>query len=231
MKIGIIGAMDSEIAALKEKAHVEETKCYAGVEFNIGKIGGTDVVICRSGIGKVAAALCVQILKDLYNVTHVINTGIAGSLNDTLRIGDVVISKEAVYHDVDAVYFGYPLGVMPGTDGLTFRADPMLVSAAEEVLKRQDPGLQILTGRVATGDQFIAGKEKKEWIRNTFEGDCTEMEGAAIAHACTRNGLPFVIIRAISDQADDDASVTYEEFEEKSARLSADLVYAMVEQL
>jgi adenosylhomocysteine nucleosidase len=228
MRIGIIGAMDSEIALLKEKAHVEKTETFAGMEFNTGRIGDIETVICRSGIGKVAAALCVQILADRYNVTHIINTGIAGSLNDSLRIGDIVVSSEALYHDADAVYFGYPIGVMPGTGTLTFRADEQMAERAMNILQKEDPSIQVIRGRITTGDQFIAEKKRKEWIRETFQGDCTEMEGCAIAHACTLNQIPFVIIRAISDQADDDAGVTYEEFENHSANICAGLVFEMV---
>ena len=228
MKIGIIGAMDVEIALLKEKAHVEKTETIAGMEFNTARIGATEPVICRSGIGKVAAALCVQILVDRFGVTHIINTGIAGSLNDSLRIGDIVVSDEALYHDVDAVYFGYPIGIMPGTGTLTFKADEKMAERAVAILQAEDPSLQIIRGRIATGDQFIAEKARKEWIRETFHGDCTEMEGCAIAHACTLNQIPFVIVRAISDQADDNAGVTYEEFEQRAANICAGLVYEMV---
>lgn len=228
MRVGIIGAMDIEIALLKERAHVAKTETYAGMEFNTGKIGDTEVVICRSGIGKTAAALCVQILKDRYDVTHIINTGIAGSLNDSLRIGDIVVSDEAVYHDVNCIYFGYPIGVMPGVGSLTFKADPYMAEKAQQILSKDDPEIQVIRGRIATGDQFIAEKARKEWIRDTFHADCTEMEGCAIAHASTLNSIPFVIIRAISDQADDNASVTYEEFEIKSANICAGLVYEMV---
>lgn len=228
MRIGIIGAMDAEVAHLKEKMEIETTVRRAGMTFCQGKIGGTETVVVQSGIGKVNAACCVQILADCFNVTHIINTGVAGSLNNDINIGDIVVSTEAVYHDVDATVFGYAVGEVPQMGTSAFAADTMLRTAAVRAVREAAPDIQVFEGRVASGDQFICDKEKKKWIRDTFGAYCCEMEGAAIAQASFINGIPFVIIRAISDKADESVSVSYDEFEGRAAKHCAALVEYIV---
>ena len=208
MKIGIIGAMDLEIEKLtKEEMKSEKTVTKAGMVFHVGRLGNTEAVIVKSGVGKVNAAICAQILIDCFDITHLINTGIAGSLCSDINVGDIVISTDAVYHDMDVTAFGYEPGVIPqmGTpNGLkSFPADPLLRQAAVDSIR-------------------------EDRIVKTFHPLCTEMEGTAIAHAAYLNSIPFVILRAISDKADEEATVTYEEFEHQAAENCAKLVAHMV---
>ena len=230
-KIGIIGAMELEVETLKKQMNVSRVVSKANMEFNEGTLDGADVVIVRSGIGKVNAALCVQILADIFNVTHIINTGVAGSLNAKLDIGDILISKTAVHHDVDATNFGYPLGEVPQLGIKEFNADENMIKLAEKTCAEVLPELHTLVGKVASGDQFIADKAIKEKIIENFAGDCCEMEGASIAHGAYLNGIPFVILRAISDKADDSAQMDYPTFERHAAEHCAKLVEALVGQI
>ena len=227
-KIGIIGAMELEVDALKAAMEVKNTVTRAGMEFKEGTLNGADVVVVRSGIGKVNAALCVQILVDLFQITHVINTGVAGSLNADLDIGDILISKDAVHHDVDATVFGYPLGELPQMGIREFIADEHLAQVAVSTCREVNPDIHVHTGRVVSGDQFISSKEVKTRLIQEFQGDCAEMEGASIAHGAYLNDIPFVIIRAISDKADDSAEMDYPSFEKAAALHSAKLVEAMM---
>ena len=199
------------------------------MEFFEGELKGHPVVVVKSGIGKVNAAVCTQILVDDFKVDAVINTGIAGSLNPEINIGDIVISTDVVHHDMDAVNFGYEPGQIPQMDVFSFQADPQLAKQAEEVCGRVNPEIRVFRGRIVSGDQFVADKQVKERIVNTFHGFCTEMEGAAIAQAAYLNGIPFVILRAISDKADDSASMDYPTFEKKAAEHCVNLVEGMMD--
>ena len=230
-KIGIIGAMELEVAALKDKMEIRNVSSKASMEFLEGTLNGTEVIITRSGVGKTNAALCAQILADLYNVTHIINTGVAGSLNASLNIGDILVSSKALYHDVDATIFGYQLGEVPQLGIREFPANEDLQNLAIKVCREVNPDIHVQTGRVVSGDQFISSKEIKHRLIAEFQGDCTEMEGAAIAHAAYLNHIPFVIIRAISDKADDSATMDYPTFEREAARHSALLVEHMLSEL
>ena len=229
--LGIIGAMDEEVAKVKEQMEDVETKQIASMEFLKGTVKGHPVVVVRSGIGKVNAAMCTQILADIYHVDAVINTGIAGSLNADINIGDIVLSTDALEHDMDAVAFGYPAGQIPRMDTLSFKADEQLRRTAKEICEKVNPDVTVFEGRVVSGDQFISDKQKKEWLIENFAGYCTEMEGAAIAHAAYLNDIPFLIIRAISDKADDSASVDYPAFEAKAIEHSVRLLLALCEEL
>lgn len=228
-KIGIIGAMDVEVEKLKADMKGVSTVVRAGMEFCEGELKGKQAVVVRSGIGKVNAAVCTQILADLFSVDCVINTGIAGSLDARIDIGDIVISTDVVHHDMDAVNFGYPLGQIPQMDVFSFRADEDLARLAGEVCGRVNPEIKVFRGRVVSGDQFIADKEKKEYIVKNFQGLCTEMEGAAIAQTAYLNGLPFIVVRAISDKADDSASMDYPAFEKKAVQHSVNLIEGLLE--
>ena len=181
--IGIIGAMDEEVAKVKEQMTGVEINTIAGMDFYKGIMGNKEVVVVRSGIGKVNAAVCSQILADLYHVTAIINTGIAGSLRNEINIGDVVLSTDALHHDMDAGGFGYPPGQIPRMDVLSFEADKHLLEVAKSCCEKAVPEIGVHTGRVVSGDQFISDKAKKQWLTDTFYGYCTEMEGAAIAQA------------------------------------------------
>lgn len=230
-KIGIIGAMDLEVEELKSQLHNPNIIQKANMEFQEGTLNGTDVVIVRCGVGKVNAALCVQILADIFQVTHIINTGVAGSLNADLNIGDILISAQALYHDVDATIWGYQPGEVPQMGILKFPADPHLKDLALKICGEVNSDINAFFGTVVSGDQFISDRMVKERLINVFQGDCAEMEGAAIAHGAYLNQIPFVIIRAISDKADDSAQVEYPIFEKAAATHSARLVAALVQQI
>lgn len=225
--IGIIGAMHDEVAQLKE--HMKDVKITtkASMNFYKGTLNGTDVVIVQSGIGKVNAAICTQILADDYHVDCVINTGIAGSLNADINIGDIVLSTDLVEHDMDAVAFGYPLGQIPQMDTYSFAADSRLRQIAFDTCKKCLPDIQVFEGRIVSGDQFVSDPQKKQWLIDNFSGYCTEMEGAAIAHAAYQNGIPVLVIRAISDKADDSASMDYPAFEAMAIANSVTLLLEM----
>lgn len=227
-RIGIIGAMDLEVEHLKGEMQISRIVDKAGMEFYTGTLEGVDVVIVRSGIGKVNAGLCAQILADVFQVTHIINTGVAGSLNAKLDIGDILISRDALYHDVDVRIFGYQLGEVPQMGCREFKADKAMIEAAVSSCKEVNPDIHVEVGRILSGDQFISDKAKKETLIADFQGDCTEMEGAAIAHSAYLNKIPFVIIRAISDKADDSAEMDYPTFEREAAKHSAKLVEHMI---
>lgn len=231
MRIGIIGAMDVEVAALKETITDKKTSTRAGMEFCEGKLGNTDVVVVQSGIGKVNAGCCVQILADCYEVTHIINTGVAGSLNNDINIGDIVVSTDAMYHDVDATVFGYAKGEVPQMGTVTFPADPVLRAAAVTAVAEAAPEVKAFEGEVISGDQFISSHNKKLQLMRDFHGFCAEMEGAAIAQASYINKIPFVIIRAISDKADESVQESYDEFEGKAAVHCAHITEYMVSHL
>ncbi len=227
--IGIIGAMQEEVARLKESMSGVSIERRAGMDFYKGMLGGKAAVVVRSGIGKVNAAVCSQILVDIYNVDAIINTGIAGSLKNEINIGDIVLSEDTLQHDMDATGFGYPAGQIPQMEESVFRGDDGLIKLAEDCCRKVNPEIGVFVGRVVSGDQFVSAKEKKAWIAETFQGYCTEMEGAAIAQAAYLNQIPFLIIRAISDKADDSAEMDYEEFEAKAIEHSVKLVLAMME--
>ncbi len=231
MKIGIIGAMEVEVATLKSNMTVKNTVKKASMEFYEGTIGNTEVVVVRSGIGKVNAGICVQILIDLFGVTHVINTGIAGSLNADINIGDIVLSTDACYHDVDITVFGYKKGEIPQIGAAEFKADDELRAKAKASIKKAAPDIGVFEGRVCSGDQFISSAEVKNAIIKEHGGLCTEMEGAAIAQASYLNNTPFLIIRAISDKADGGAEVDYPTFEAKAAKDCAAIVMEIIAEL
>lgn len=229
--IGIIGAMEDEVAELKKSMDIEETVEIASLSFCRGKLSGKEAVVVRSGIGKVNAAVCAQILADRFDVDVIINTGIAGSLNADIDIGDIVISTDAVEHDMDASIFGDPIGQIPRMDTFSFPADERLVKLAKEVNEKANPDIHTWTGRVVSGDQFVSSAEKKEELVRLFNGKCTEMEGAAIAHAAYLNHISCVIIRAISDKADNSATMDYPAFEAAAIRHSVRLIKALVPEI
>ena len=229
--IGIIGAMDEEVEQLVEVMEITREETKACMTFKAGKLAGKDVVIVRSGIGKVNAAACTQILVDDFKADYIINTGIAGSLKAEIDIADVVISSDVLHHDMDATGFGYPLGQIPRMDVLSFEADKHLIDVAKEACAKVLPEIGTHIGRVVSGDQFISDKAVKERISSNFDGFCTEMEGAAIAQVSYLNKVPFVIIRAMSDKADGSADVTYDEFVKVAAHNSKDIVLNMLKAL
>ncbi len=229
--IGIIGAMEEEVELLKEKMTDTVIVEKAGMKFVKGHLKGQTAVVVRSGIGKVNAGICTQILADEFQVEAVINTGIAGSLKAEINIGDIVLSTDTMQHDVDAREFGYPLGQIPRMETLAFPADETLRKLAKEVCQQVNPDIQVFEGRVASGDQFVADKEIKNRIIENTQAYCTEMEGAAIGQAAYLNKIPYLVIRAISDKADDSAHVDYPTFERQAIRHTVNLVSSMMERL
>ena len=229
-KLGIIGAMKIEVETLVEKMENVSVSTHAGSDYYEGTLEGLDAVVVQCGVGKVNAAMCAQILCSCYGVTHLVNTGVAGSLNAALDIGDLVVSQDAMYHDFDCGPVGYPAGKVPGMDVTAFPADKNLMDYAFAAAEAVNPG-HTKIGRVASGDQFVAEKGLKEKIISVTQGLCTEMEGAAIAQTAYRNGIPFVILRAISDKADDSAEMDYPTFEKIAAHRCAEVTMKLAKQL
>ena len=227
-KLGIIGAMDIEIQTLKEKIENLTVTEKAGTEYYEGTLQGLPVVLVKCGIGKVNAAIGAQILCDLFGVTHIVNTGIAGSLCAQQDIGDMVISSDVWHHDFDCVAFGYPMCRIPGMPQ-SFAADEALIALAKNAAGQTGSNVRI--GRVASGDQFVADPKLKEQIISRTQALCTEMEGAAIAQTAYRNGIPFVILRCISDKADNSAEMDYPSFEAMAAKRCAQVTTLLAEQL
>jgi adenosylhomocysteine nucleosidase len=230
MKVGIIGAMADEVAALKTQAGAVCALERASMSFCAGRLGSTEVVIVQSGMGKVNAGICAQILMDEFAVTHIINTGVAGSLCRDIDIGDIVVSTDAVQHDYDVSPIGFRRGEIPYTGLAAFPADSALCALAVRAARTVAPEIRVFEGRVCSGDQFISDSAKKDAITAAFGGLCAEMEGAAVAQVCHLNGLPFVIIRAVSDKADGEGGVSFETFMAEAAQRSAAIVAHMLRQ-
>ena len=228
--IGIIGAMSEELSLIKSVMSIEKTFEKAGYTFFSGKLGNKDIVLVLCGIGKVNAAVCTQLLIDTFSVEAVINTGVAGAVADGVTIGDVVISTDAQQHDMDCSPFGDPVGIIPRMDNSIFKADDTLIKAAANASEKIIKG-KTITGRVVSGDQVIADSETKNRLKTLFNGSCAEMEGAAIAHVCYLNKIPFVIIRNISDSADEESGMDYYEFEKMAAHNSGSIVIEMMKNL
>ncbi len=226
--IGIIGAMDEEVKELQKVMDNTRVKSIATMDFYEGNIKDKNVVVVRSGIGKVNAAICTQILIDKYKVEGIINTGIAGSLEAKIDIGDMVLSSDAMQHDMDVSAFGHDMGKIPRMDTSIFLADVGMLNKAQAICQKVNPDINVHIGRILSGDQFIQDKEKKDWLISHFDGICVEMEGASIAHAAVLNKIPFLIIRAISDKADGGAQMDYYQFEklaiERTVKLLVELI-------
>ena len=226
--IGIIGAMEVEVAILKEKMEDVRIIKKASMDFYEGILAGKKVVVVRSGIGKVNAGICAQILADVFSVDAIINTGIAGSLNKNINIGDIVLSTDVVQQDMDATGFGYRKGQIPQMPVFFFNADDNLRRLAAEVCKEVNPDIQVFEGRIASGDQFVCDQDVKNRIVSEFSAYATEMEGAAIGQAAYLNEIPFLVVRAISDKADGSAQMDYSEFEKAAVDHSVRLTLNML---
>lgn len=231
-KIGIIGAMDIEVENLKVAlADCKITKI-AEMEFYEGILNKKNVVIVKSGIGKVNSARCAQILCDKFNVDIIVNTGIGGGVGEGLDIEDMIIGDELCQHDFDVTGFGYPKGYMflGDKDKITvFKSDEYLVECAKKASKIHMPDEKIKIGRIATGDIFVNSSQKRLEIRNEFGALVCEMEGGAIAQCASANNVPFVVLRTISDLADGLAVDSYEEFEKRAAYLCGEIIKSFVE--
>lgn len=227
-KLGIIGAMDIEVQLLKESIRNLTVTEKAGTEYYEGSLCGLPVVVVKCGIGKVNATIGAQILCDCFGVTHIVNTGIAGSLCAEQNIGDMVVSSDVWHHDFDCVAFGYPICRIPGMPQ-SFAADENMIALARQAAEQTGSAVRI--GRIASGDQFVADQKLKDQIIERTQALCTEMEGAAIAQTAYRNGIPFVILRCISDKADNSAEMDYPSFEAMAAQRCAQVAIALTSAL
>ncbi|MGG7179314.1 5'-methylthioadenosine/adenosylhomocysteine nucleosidase [Clostridium paraputrificum] len=211
MTLGIIGAMSEELEILLKDMDLEDKKVKANMTFNKGKLWGNDVVAVVCGIGKVNAAICSQILASEYNVDKVINVGVAGGIGKEIYPGDVVVASNLVQHDMDTTAFGDPHGQIPRLDTFDFKCDEELVKLANKACDNVG-GFNTFTGRIVSGDVFVASIEKIQWLEKEFGALSCEMEGASIAHTCYLNNIPFVVIRSISDNANNGAHMDFEKF-------------------
>ncbi|WP_408955969.1 5'-methylthioadenosine/adenosylhomocysteine nucleosidase [Natroniella sp. ANB-PHB2] len=233
MKFGIIGAMEVEVKLLKEEMEIEDRLLKANMEFYSGKLLDHEIVVVRSGIGKVNAAVCSQILLDNFEVEAVLFTGVAGAIDRELEVGDIVISTDVVQHDVDITAFGREYGEIAELDQVAFKADEELVEVAKEVGEElaSSEKIKISVGRILSGDQFISDEKKVEWLKETFAGQCIEMEGAAVGQVAYLNDTPFVIIRSISDKADQEAEISFDEFVKFAASNSYRMIMEILKRL
>lgn len=235
-KLGVIGAMEVEnkiiLDELKAQGDVKQTEA-GGTIYYEGSIGSTKIVLARSGVGKVNAALCAQRMILQFGADFIINSGIAGAMGKGLGVLDVVVSSDALYHDMDASAWGYKVGQVPQMDIYSFEADKKMVADIQEIFPTlpEAKGHKLEVGRIASGDQFIADKDLKARIMKNTNPLCVEMEGAAIAHACVLSGIPFVILRTLSDMADDKEETTYTFNEETAAHLSGAILLAIIKRM
>lgn len=225
--IGIIGAMAEEIELFKDGMSEVNEYRKAGIDFYVGIMNGKQTVLCQSGVGKVNAAVCTQILIDEFQVEKIVFTGVAGALNPELEIGDIVVSTSARQHDIDASALGFEKGTIPFASKSIFVADKELVELAIESSKQINEG-KTVTGLILSGDQFIAGGELAKRLYDDFGGFCTEMEGASVAQVCDMNNIPFVIIRSMSDKADGSAHINFSEFTKLASKRSYQIVDKML---
>lgn len=230
MKIGIIGAMEEEVIILRDKLSQRQDKKLAGCEFYTGQIDGLDIILLKSGIGKVNAAIGTTLMIEMFKPDCIINTGSAGGFHKDLNVGDVVISTEVRHHDVDATIFGYEYGQVPQMPAF-YVPDTNLVSIAVRSAKKVS-GIQVAQGLIASGDSFMSDHERVEFIRTKLSGlYAAEMEAAAIAQVAYQFEVPFVIIRSLSDIAGKDARLSYDQFLETASKHSAELILLMIEEL
>lgn len=230
MTIGIIGAMNEEIALLLEALTDKHEVQAAGTTYYTGILYGQNVVICKSGVGKVNAAVTTQVMIDRFDVGKVLFTGVAGAIDPELNIGDIVISSACLQHDMDVTPLGFKRGEIPYQEESIFAADPALVQLAQTVCESRFPG-RYRTGIVLSGDQFIACRDKVRELHETFQGACTEMEGSAVAQTCARNSLPFVVIRSMSDRADGSADMNFAEFTVMASKHSHLIIQDMLQSM
>jgi adenosylhomocysteine nucleosidase len=228
MKIGIIGAMDEEILHYQNRIELISEEVRAGITFFTGTLNGFTVVICKCGVGKVNASVCTQILIDRFSVSHVIFTGVAGALDTKLDIFDIVVSTDSIHHDMDATALGFKIGQIPYSEEFKFDADPFLQSLALDVSQEIVGEQKVVAGRILSGDQFIANREKVQQLYHELDGSCTEMEGAAVAQVCHMHDIPYVIIRSMSDKADGSANVNFLEFTKQASLHSFKIVDRML---
>lgn len=230
MTLGIIGAMSEELEILLKDMKVEEKATKANMVFHKGQLWGKNVVAVVCGIGKVNAAICTQILISEYNVNKVINVGVAGGIGKDIYPGDVVIADSLVQHDMDTTVFGDKVGQIPRLDTYDFKCNEELVSLAKKACD-ENSDIKSFVGRIVTGDQFIASIEKIQWLCSEFEASACEMEGGSIAHVCYLNKIPFVVIRSISDNANNGAHMDFQQFIPIGVKNSTSILKSMIEKM
>jgi len=229
MKIGIMGAMREEIEPILELVDEVKTEIdYASNKYYEAKYNNQELIIAYSKIGKVNSALTAATMIEKFGIDIMLFSGVAGAINEELKIGDLIIATKLAQHDLDITAFGHPYGYVPESK-IFVESDERLNNIAKNVAKKLD--IKLLEGIIATGDQFIADSEKKEWIRKTFNADAIEMEGASVGFVCDALNIPFFILRAISDSADMDAGFDFDKFLEGSAKNSAKFLMNMVDEL
>ena len=227
--IGILGAMPPEVESILANLENKTSHSLSGTVYYTGNLKGTEVVVARCGVGKVCAAVCAQTMILKFGATALINTGVAGALDSALSIGDIVVAEDLVQHDVDTSPLGDPVGYISELKAVSMPTAPNLRSLAEQTAKKLS--LSTHLGRVASGDCFVASPEKKDYIKSTFSAMACEMEGGAMAQVCQMNGTPFLVLRAISDTADNRAEMDYPTFVNMAAAKMASLVIAMMAEL
>ena len=226
MKIAIMGAMPEEISPLLEKMDHYKKVEYARNSYYLAEYKGMELVIAYSKIGKVFAALTATTMIEKFGAKQLLFSGVAGAINPDLKIGDLIVATKLCQHDLDITAFGHPYGYVP--EGSVYvESDASLRTIAQKVAEQKS--LHLREGIIATGDQFVADPQRKEWIGQTFKADALEMEGGSVAVVCDSLGVPFFILRAISDSADMDAGFNFDEFLESSAKESADFVLSMLD--
>jgi adenosylhomocysteine/aminodeoxyfutalosine nucleosidase len=228
MKIAIMGAMSEEIEPLLSKVTNIRKNDYASNIYYEADYKGKEVVIAYSKIGKVFASLTATILIEKFGCDRLLFSGVAGAIDPDLNIGDLVIADGLCQHDLDITAFGHPHGFVPEGE-VCIPTDPYLREIAKEIASTK--GLPLKEGIIATGDQFVANTERKNWISKMFDAHALEMEGASVAVVCNALEVPFFILRAISDSADMDAGFDFDKFLEGSAKISADFILDMVEKI
>jgi len=228
MKIAIMGAMPEEIAPILERLDDVEEVNYAKNKYYKAKYRDIEVVVAYSKIGKVFSTLTASTMLQMFACDVLLFTGVAGAVNPELKIGDLVVASKLAQHDLDITIFGHPHGYVP--EGSVYvEADEDLIALSKIVASEM--GVDVKEGIIATGDQFIASEERKNFIAETFKADALEMEGASVAVVCDALSVPFFILRSISDSADMDAGFNFEEFVESSAKISAEFLMKMVDRL
>ena len=227
MKLGIIAAMTIEADQIKAAMADVKEEVISGITFVSGKLGKCDAVVAVCGIGKVFAAMCTQSMILRYGPDCIINTGVGGTLTEKLGIGDLAVSTAVVQHDMDTSPLGDPVGLISGINVIEMAADAGMVEKVCAICEQK--GIRHYCGTIASGDQFIASREKKDWIVSAFRGIACEMEGASVGQVCYVNKVPFVILRAISDAADGGACEDYPTFARNAAKTSASVVLALAE--
>ena len=224
--IGIIGAMDIEIERINAVMTDRREETVSGALYTVGKIGETEVVTAICGIGKVFAAICAQTMIIKFGADKIINTGVAGTLTNKIGIMGIVVASALVQHDMDTTYFGDPKGMISGINVVEFKTDDTL---SEKICKNIKG--DYIRGIIASGDAFIADEGKKKEIADTFNAVACEMEGAAIAHVCYVNNIPVCVVRSISDGADGDKVMSYEQFREEAAACSAQIIIETIKNI